>query len=528
MLHAVLILTCSIYFVTSQTFDPGCSFSNGQCIYNVKLGHEGQCDSAGKRAVSDGSSTSSSGFQSCSCKDVESLQSNVNSLMTSMTTLQQNFDGLAMQINVTQKSLGMKESELALLLADKNNISAQLANHQLLLSKSQVELANTVASMNQELERVRKELRNTNDELTTCKRSLNILDGQKSTDPVLYGNFVTHYCGFEDSNLCNYTLGTCSSSSEECWYRGTGRQDVYSGPVEDHTFGAPNGHYMYIDPSKNPPYGSSSSSASHPNREAVITSPTFLPANQYCVRFWYTMYGSDVGKLRVYAQVGGGNGYPVFEMTGQVDKDWHMAQVSLDSEYTAQPFRIVLKATTNSYYTYSSSSNHNYQHTRGYISFDDVYVYNTSCSDVPQCPAGARKLTVGNVTSCYTYHLTPKSWPEAVKVCKSEAPNAHLVSVNSKKEQDFLVDTINSDASYTTVGHQGWYTSGSDERDEGHFVWTDTGYPYSVNYANWHMGQPNNVGNVQNCLLLQYSDVKYEWGDVNCHDKHPFICEMHV
>ena len=81
---------------------------------------------------------------------------------------------------------------------------------------------------------------------------------------------------------------------------------------------------------------------------------------------------------------------------------------------------------------------------------------------------------------------------------------------------------------YSSVGSSGWYSSGSDERNEGRFVWTDTGYPYALNYTNWHMGQPNNVGNVQNCLLLQYSNVKYEWGDINCHDKHPFICEMHV
>jgi hypothetical protein len=68
-------------------------------------------------------------------------------------------------------------------------------------------------------------------------------------------------------------------------------------------------------------------------------------------------------------------------------------------------------------------------------------------TDVPKCPAGARKMTVGNVTSCYTFHVTPKSWSEAVKVCKAEAPNAHLISVNSKKEQDFISDTIQSDAS---------------------------------------------------------------------------------
>lgn len=66
---------------------------------------------------------------------------------------------------------------------------------------------------------------------------------------VLYGNYVTHYCGFEDNRYCNYTLETCKLSTEECWYRGSGRQDVYSGPIEDHTFGAPNGmvvSFVYV------------------------------------------------------------------------------------------------------------------------------------------------------------------------------------------------------------------------------------------------------------------------------------------
>lgn len=34
-----------------------------------------------------------------------------------------------------------------------------------------------------------------------------------------------------------------------------------------------------------------------------ITSPTFQPASNYCVRFWYTLYGKDVDTLNVYAKV---------------------------------------------------------------------------------------------------------------------------------------------------------------------------------------------------------------------------------
>lgn len=41
-----------------------------------------------------------------------------------------------------------------------------------------------------------------------------------------------------------------------------------------------------------------------------------------------------------FIKVGGGDGYPIFERTGKQDQNWHMAQVSLDSEYTSQPFKV--------------------------------------------------------------------------------------------------------------------------------------------------------------------------------------------
>jgi len=46
-------------------FDPGCSFADGQCMYNIKLGHEGQCDTPVKRANSQtaGSTASTTDFQ---------------------------------------------------------------------------------------------------------------------------------------------------------------------------------------------------------------------------------------------------------------------------------------------------------------------------------------------------------------------------------------------------------------------------------------------------------------------------------
>ena len=63
------------------------------------------------------------------------------------------------------------------------------------------------------------------------------------------------------------------------------------------------GHYMYMDPYQHPVYGSSSSSYHGPTRYARMTSPEFPPSTEYCVRFMYTMYGTDVKTLNVYAKV---------------------------------------------------------------------------------------------------------------------------------------------------------------------------------------------------------------------------------
>ena len=47
----------------------------------------------------------------------------------------------------------------------------------------------------------------------------------------------------------------------------------------------------------------------------------------------------------------------------------------------------------------------------------------------------------------------------------------------------------------------------------------------TATYSNWKTGQPNNVAGDQDCLLLQYPDLDFQWGDVDCDERHPFICK---
>merc|ERR1711879_715581 len=185
--------------------------------------------------------------------------------------------------------------------------------------------------------------------------------------------------------------------------------------------------------------------------------------------------------------------------------------------------KIDIKASTNSYEGYYGDM----INALGDIAIDDFYVYNTSCSEALQCPAGAYQYTnpSNNVTTCYTIHPTPMTWPDAFEVCRREGPKSALVSINTKEEQDYLVNLVKSNAGLRAVGQNGFYTSGNDLTTEHNFYWGDRGNLLRMSYENWHQGQPNNVGGNQNCLLMEYPDDEFSWGDVDCDTTHPFICE---
>lgn len=156
---------------------------------------------------------------------------------------------------------------------------------------------------------------------------------------------------------------------------------------------------------------------------------------------------------------------------------------------------------------------------------DDIYVYSTRCKNVPLCPSNGKTRQDGHNTYCYSFHTEPATWYAAASLCRQEGATTSLVTVTSKAEQDFIVQTINGDVALSAAGQFGYFTAGNDERAEHTFDWTDTGTPYHGSYSNWKTGQPNDVGADQDCLLLQYPDLNYQWGDVDCDERHPFICK---
>ncbi|OWF37287.1 uncharacterized protein LOC110440368 [Mizuhopecten yessoensis] len=492
--------------------DQTCGFS-GQCQYDVFVDH---CANTTKtRSVRD---------TSCACSDLNTIETEVDSLSSTVRKIQQNFESISSELSRNINALQAKKTTLQTLQHEKTVLQSQIQITDSSLNASNLRLEGEKELRTKEVSRLQAALSLTNTTLSSCKTALVTIQTQgthASTAP----DTRLIYCGFEDHNLC----GFIQESSSTSWKQGKGSVSSTTGPLSDHTYGSVTGHYMYLDAAQVASY----SSGQHVVR---MTSPLLTPSTGYCLRFWYNMYGKDIETLNVYAKISGGSGLgnPVYVHSGQVDRNWHMAEVSLDSEYTSHSFSFMFEATTHAQKSSHYSSGHSYTAytgEKGDIAIDDVYIYNTSCrhNDMSSCPAGSHLYHGGSNSStnaCYMVHVIPATWYDAAKACKEEAGNAHLVSINSVEEQTYLINLINADQGLKAVGQNGFYTSGNDERVEGRFEWTDQGAHLPVTYTDWHPGQPNNVGGDQDCLLMQYADNNYEWGDVACNEKHPFICEI--
>jgi len=78
-------------------------------------------------------------------------------------------------------------------------------------------------------------------------------------------------------------------------------------------------------------------------------------------------------------------------------------------------------------------------------------------------------------------------------------------------------------------GHEHFWTSGTDQAEEGKFFWMATGKP--LTYENWNIGEPNNYeyegGEREHCLELWNRDGKgLKWNDTPCSFETFFICEV--
>ncbi|XP_011504822.1 PREDICTED: perlucin-like protein isoform X2 [Ceratosolen solmsi marchali] len=115
------------------------------------------------------------------------------------------------------------------------------------------------------------------------------------------------------------------------------------------------------------------------------------------------------------------------------------------------------------------------------------------------------------------------NWYKAAQYCRYHG--MHLVSISSQEENDKLEKHIKDFG----LGHEHFWTSGTDQGVEGAFFWMANGWP--ITFENWNAGEPNNFryenGEEEDCLELWNRDSKgLKWNDSPCSFETFFVCEV--
>lgn len=129
-------------------------------------------------------------------------------------------------------------------------------------------------------------------------------------------------CNFDCNCTCRWVDDPTSEFKWTVWKGPTPTQ--LTGPSADQTTDSLSGYYIYIE----------TSSPRKENDAARITS-NFIDvtfSNGGCFKFFYHMFGADIGRLNIYSQfnnnsVFGSYGKPIWQKQGNQGDKWYYGQV---------------------------------------------------------------------------------------------------------------------------------------------------------------------------------------------------------
>ncbi|KAJ6652988.1 hypothetical protein lerEdw1_010257 [Lerista edwardsae] len=111
---------------------------------------------------------------------------------------------------------------------------------------------------------------------------------------------------------------------------------------------------------------------------------------------------------------------------------------------------------------------------------------------------------------CYYFSVEMATWHTASAHCEDK--NAHLVVIHDEAEQNFIQSQTRN----------GIYWIGlNDLAGEGKWTWVD-GTEYKNSFKKWKKGEPNDMGNEEDCARIQYAG---EWNDETCNTGSLYVCE---
>ncbi|KAL4228228.1 hypothetical protein ACF0H5_013661 [Mactra antiquata] len=134
------------------------------------------------------------------------------------------------------------------------------------------------------------------------------------------------------------------------------------------------------------------------------------------------------------------------------------------------------------------------------------------------CPHGFEHVN----GACYKVEPLEASWVEAKMTCR--ILGSELVVIEDAAEETSIEGMLTQ--VHGSHIDEVYWLSGADITNEADWRWfTTDGVSTPINYTNWGHNRPDNAGGQQNCLVLSYHGTKTYWDDVNCYERHSFICE---
>jgi len=116
----------------------------------------------------------------------------------------------------------------------------------------------------------------------------------------------------------------------------------------------------------------------------------------------------------------------------------------------------------------------------------------------------------------YLYHPEEADWEGAKALCEMEG--AQLAVITSEAEQGRIASRFGRLPEF-------WVGCTDIER-EGQFRWVNG---QGLGFARWYRSQPSKkYPNNEHCVTFNYWGKDAKWGDRNCYDSRPFLCETMV
>ena len=155
---------------------------------------------------------------------------------------------------------------------------------------------------------------------------------------------------------------------------------------------------------------------------------------------------------------------------------------------------------------------------------DDAPDVNPDASEVCNAVDDDCDGTIDDPTACgcavrergghvYLFCNARRSWTSARDYCAERS--YALATVDDEAENGWITDTA------LAIADEPWWIGLSDRGSEGSFVWVDGS---GSTYRNWASGQPNDWFG-QDCVNIERGSDRARWGDAECDESKPSVCE---